>query len=325
MNDVERLYRSLWPNEADRLSVLMNFARSVETADQCGKACWEVTLFRDGLRLNAGQVEVFTVFSDWSRLLFRGDIPREAVQGIDIIQNSEPVYRAVPVPSGVCVISTEAFKSLSPEIRAAHDAFIATAASLKKRSPFKKHFSNPAMLAIENAIGRRLPRPSYLMDLEGSGVSGEQPESVDAFVPCDEDSRKVIASQIKARQGQQEFRNSLRARYGGRCQATGCEVLAVLEAAHIVPHRGLTEQHPENGLLLRSDIHTLFDLNLLGVEPRSLRIVLHPSIGNSIDYRNLAQRSLTCGGDARPYEEALTRRFDEFRIASESWSQSRDL
>ena len=61
---------------------------------------------------------------------------------------------------------------------------------------------------------------------------------------------------------------------------TGCTVFAVLEAAHIKPYQGENDNHPQNGLLLRADIHTLFDLNLLGIQPERLQVEisgpLHP-------------------------------------------------
>ncbi len=56
-------------------------------------------------------------------------------------------------------------------------------------------------------------------------------------------------------------------RYEHRCVVTGCTVIAVLEAAHIRPYRRPEDNDVKNGLLLRADIHTLFDLNLLGIEP----------------------------------------------------------
>jgi putative restriction endonuclease len=38
-------------------------------------------------------------------------------------------------------------------------------------------------------------------------------------------------------------------------------------------YRGMKDNDPSNGLLLRTDIHTLYDLNLLGIEPDSLKVV----------------------------------------------------
>ena len=44
-----------------------------------------------------------------------------------------------------------------------------------------------------------------------------------------------------------------------------CTAVAVLEAAHILPYRGEHTHRVDNGLLLRSDLHTLFDLGLLWI------------------------------------------------------------
>lgn len=71
---------------------------------------------------------------------------------------------------------------------------------------------------------------------------------------------------IKSRRGQQRFRQALLKAYGGRCVVTGCRVEDLLEAAHITPHADHTDYRVSNGLLLRSDIHTLFDLNLLVID-----------------------------------------------------------
>jgi putative restriction endonuclease len=47
-------------------------------------------------------------------------------------------------------------------------------------------------------------------------------------------------------------------------------------AAHIAPFRGPKDNHPANGLLLRADLHTLFDVELLAIDPTTLRGRLHP-------------------------------------------------
>lgn len=91
---------------------------------------------------------------------------------------------------------------------------------------------------------------------------------------------------------------------------TGCTVLAVLEAAHIKPYLGEQDNHPENGLLLRSDIHTLFDLDLLGIAPDRLEVELHPSLRT--EYGDLAGVRLRCPCDRRPSPEALKLRYRLF-------------
>jgi hypothetical protein len=72
------------------------------------------------------------------------------------------------------------------------------------------------------------------------------------------------------RRGQKEFREALLDAYAGRCGITQCDATAVLEAARIVPYAGEHTHRQDNGLLLRSDIHTLFALGLLWIDPASM-------------------------------------------------------
>ncbi len=76
-----------------------------------------------------------------------------------------------------------------------------------------------------------------------------------------------VLQQIAERRGQKAFRDELLRAYGGRCAITGCEIVDVLEAAHITPYSELGTNHVTNGLLLRADLHTLFDYGLIGVDP----------------------------------------------------------
>ncbi|MEZ0198617.1 HNH endonuclease, partial [Pseudomonas qingdaonensis] len=78
-----------------------------------------------------------------------------------------------------------------------------------------------------------------------------------------EDSRKRILREITERQGQGAFRSGLLTAYEGRCTITDCKVTQVLEAAHITPYLGPKTNNISNGLLLRSDLHTLWDKGLI--------------------------------------------------------------
>lgn len=102
-----------------------------------------------------------------------------------------------------------------------------------------------------------------------------QQETEGAFAPADvEDARTRILAAIVLRQGQRAFREQLLAAYRQSCAVTGCEVVETLEAAHIVAYRGPDTNHVANGLLLRADIHTLFDLGLLAVHPTDYRLLV---------------------------------------------------
>lgn len=102
------------------------------------------------------------------------------------------------------------------------------------------------------------------------------------FKPDDlSDARKRTLASIVRRRGQPQFRKALLKAYQGRCAMTGCSLLQVLEAAHIHPYLGEKTNVVSNGLLLRADVHTLFDLGLLWVNPADLRIGIAEALRHS--------------------------------------------
>ena len=108
--------------------------------------------------------------------------------------------------------------------------------------------------------------------------------------PSPEDTRLRVLADIVRRQGQQDFRQRLLSAYGGRCAISECDVEGVLEAAHISPYRGLHTSGTENGLLLRADLHTLFDLNLIAVGRNDV-VVLSSALAGSA-YEEFAGRKI---------------------------------
>ncbi len=105
-------------------------------------------------------------------------------------------------------------------------------------------------------------------------------ESVSQFMPSNlQDARKRVLVNIVRRMGQGSFRADVLSAYNGVCAVTGAATPEVLEAAHIFPYKGPETNHVTNGILLRGDIHTLFDLGLLRISPR-FQIELHPSIND---------------------------------------------
>jgi putative restriction endonuclease len=87
-----------------------------------------------------------------------------------------------------------------------------------------------------------------------------------SFDPGDiSESKERVTRSIVARRGQPKFRKQLLKAYSNTCAISGCQVVELLEAAHIVPYNGNATNHITNGILIRSDIHTLFDLGLLGI------------------------------------------------------------
>lgn len=126
-------------------------------------------------------------------------------------------------------------------------------------------------------------------------------ESIEAL----DDARLKTMRAVVVRRGQREFRDALLRAYGCRCAISGCDVLDVLEAAHIVPYLGDHTQRPDNGLLLRSDLHTLFDLGRLWIDS-SMKVRVAPELEGS-EYAAFEGRALalpSSRGDA-PHSDHL--------------------
>lgn len=92
------------------------------------------------------------------------------------------------------------------------------------------------------------------------------------------DARAHVLTSIVRRRGQPQFRQKLLKAYEGRCAITACSLQQVLEAAHIHPYLGDETNIVSNGMLLRGDLHTLFDLGLWWVNPSSLKVEISEAL-----------------------------------------------
>jgi hypothetical protein len=147
-------------------------------------------------------------------------------------------------------------------------------------------------------------------------VTADEPDALAAEAQkqgWSEDSVRYGA--IKARRGQADFRNRLLNAYGRRCCISGCRVEALLEAAHIRPHAEIPNYDTRNGLLLRTDLHTLFDLHLLGVDEFG-NVILSPEV-TDLYYKELIAnvRKITPPdrGEDRPSSDDRQARMALFR------------
>jgi putative restriction endonuclease len=95
-------------------------------------------------------------------------------------------------------------------------------------------------LALWDAVNERINRPGFAGMAEAQARFGEP-------------------QLIRPRLGQGAFRVLVTDIYNRRCAITHERTLPALEAAHIRPYGDGGEHEPRNGLLLRRDIHSLFD------------------------------------------------------------------
>jgi putative restriction endonuclease len=96
---------------------------------------------------------------------------------------------------------------------------------------------------------------------------------------------------VHPRLGQGLFRILVTEQYGRRCAVSGERTLPVLDATHIKPYTIVQKHELSNGLLMRSDLHRLFDDGYLSISPVSRQIAVSKRIKeefeNGRDYYKL--------------------------------------
>ena len=122
-------------------------------------------------------------------------------------------------------------------------------------------------------------------------VGAEVWESVRPWIPTFESAEPDVAESPRvseearlfgkeylhrSRLGQGAFRILVTDAYDRRCSISGERTLPVLQASHIKPY-GKGPNRVDNGLLLRSDLHILFDRGYITVTP-DLNVEVSPRI-----------------------------------------------
>jgi hypothetical protein len=157
----------------------------------------------------------------------------------------------------------------------------------------------PLVEALHDAIGPTLAR-SATLDVR-DGYEGDDDL---AALPTD-----FAAETIRARRGRRALRIRLLRDFGPRCALTGTCVPDLLEVAYILPYPTVDTDAPETAILLRSDLHTLWDLNRIGIEPATRRVYLAKTLEGTT-YEQLAGRTLATRLDG----SAVSR-----RVLKERW------
>ena len=138
-----------------------------------------------------------------------------------------------------------------------------------------------------------------LIDLESLQLDGKpnlilvdppvEPDEAEVLIDLEslQDERTRTNVIRVRREDQQKFRDMLKEAFQGKCAITCCDIEQALDAAHIFPYRGPQTDCLWNGILLRLDLHRLFDSYLLTIDSVSCQVCLSPSLMNSC-YREYA-------------------------------------
>lgn len=192
-----RLFELLWPDQAVRVACAERLAASIRRAHKQANASWEVTMFSDRVRLNVGQVEVLTLYSDKILVLFSAPLNMHTDRRFSVdFDPAHPVYLAVPVSSGACRFTPVDLKAVPQTLWKAHKVFIDAAAEAKRVSPFKKSFSDGVLRHIEKLLRSPQPRPSYFAIPDENRVADDWRRHVRSWVRKGGDAAAHLADSV---------------------------------------------------------------------------------------------------------------------------------
>ncbi|WP_139224528.1 HNH endonuclease signature motif containing protein [Cellulomonas marina] len=97
---------------------------------------------------------------------------------------------------------------------------------------------------------------------------------------------------VRVRRGQRQFREHLLAEQGQVCAFSGPAPERVLEAGHLYSYAQLGTHLRHGGLMLRRDIHRLFDDGMLSVSPSRLSVDVAPELARYPQYGRLHGQEL---------------------------------
>jgi len=167
--------------------------------------------------------------------------------------------------------------------RANQDRFIATITGLGRT------YVETGSIPVSRPALAAPPKPKKAPQTKGGDTSDKAsiaamvrrkeqryPQPKNAAAAC-----QHIAASIAGRRGQHEFRQRLLHIYQ-RCLVTGCNAEEALEAAHIQAYSEAGTFEVSNGLLLRADIHTLFDLGFLTIETSAMTVIIATALKHTV-------------------------------------------
>ena len=193
---------------------------------------------------------------------------------------------------------------------------------------FNYHGDYVDMKAPVRVVLANVERPSSFQSadiyraLRSLGYSVVHDQSASGDLPLAGKNKEKEASRysVLARPQQTKFRKSVSHLFSHKCWVTSCEIPQALEAAHITPYAQSVDDpmcdHVSNGLLLRRDIHALYDAGLLNFKPEKVAGLFTVQVDKpaaSNEYSKLQGKKISypVSKTSEEAERRLLRRYDK--------------
>ena len=157
---------------------------------------------------------------------------------------------------------------------------------------------------------RALRWRAFVAALSARGFSADAASDVDERASSAHGGHRSVRTRVRTGQGR--FRQTTLRRYGEVCAFTGRTPAAALDAAHLYSYAAVGSHLDRGGLMVRKDIHRLFDNGDLAINPEGLTIDVRGPVDGYPLYGQL---------HGRPLE--ITLRGKQIEWIREHWAQHR--
>jgi predicted restriction endonuclease len=154
---------------------------------------------------------------------------------------------------------------------------------------------NDLKIVVTKIVNIAIIKLSY-----GSILKDTVSREKESILPVQHRNDERIPQEILVRRGQKKFRDNLLTAYRSSCAISNCKTVEALEAAHIVPHSENPTYKTNRGILLRADIHTLFDLFLISIDPQNYEVVV---ASNCIEYNEFSGKKMDLPKDSNSHPD----------------------
>jgi putative restriction endonuclease len=224
-----------------------------------------------------GENSVFRVLPPWGPFLFKLKHPQNAIGGVGFFASHTRLPLSVAWETFGTRNGCDSFQTLREMIRRyrknpddpnpsigcivlTSPVFFRQSDWIRIPENWSKSIVQGKSYTDEEPVGRALWEQvqvlltKYMTAQPATAAAGEEPAAFSTLL-------------TRVRLGQGAFRVMVTDAYTRRCSISGEKTLPVLEAAHIRPYAQQGPHALSNGILLRSDIHKLFDTGYVTITP----------------------------------------------------------
>lgn len=127
---------------------------------------------------------------------------------------------------------------------------------------------------VEEVTGLRafIPEPKYDAIKRELETKSTQAAVAELEIEVNRAKRRGKLTQVRTRPDQVKFAKAVKENCFETCVVTGTRLLARCEAAHLIGHSKEGIDNYTNGVLMRADIHALFDAGICAINPITMTI-----------------------------------------------------